>query len=364
MLIENLLAQIPFLAESPSQRAAFIFLAAVAVALVARLAFRHIVRRFASSTDTDVDDKIAAYLKGPIFWTIIAEGLWLATIPLELHTAVRDGLKGGLLTLVVVLWGVALLRSSKVILEALGRNVDRFRWIQPKTVPLLDMVAKFLVVGGGIYFICVAWNVPLTSWLASAGIVGIAVGFAAKDTLANLFSGVFILADAPYKVGDFVVLDGGLRGEVREIGIRSTRILTRDDVEVTVPNAVIGNARIVNETGGPYDKMRVRVKVSAAYGSDVDQVRDVLLACAEEAPHLVADPAPRVRFRSFGASGLDFELLAWIEKPLYRGRVLDDLNRRVYKAFNATGLEIPYQKQDVYVKELPGRFEGTSDGDG
>ena len=183
------------------------------------------------------------------------------------------------------MWSVALLRSSKVVLEALSRNVDRFRWIQPKTVPLLDMVAKFLIVGGGIYFICVAWNVPLTSWLASAGIVGIAVGFAAKDTLANLFSGVFILADAPYKVGDFVVLDGGLRGQVQEIGIRSTRILTRDDVEVTVPNAVIGNGRIVNETGGPHDKMRVRVKVSAAYGSDVDQVRDVLLGCTEDAPY-------------------------------------------------------------------------------
>ncbi len=165
-------------------------------------------------------------------------------------------------------------------------------------------------------------------------------------------------------MGDFIILDGDLRGEVREIGIRSTRILTRDDVEVTVPNAVIANARIVNETGGPYDKMRVRVKVSVAYGSDVDEVRDLLLSCVEDAPHLVPEPAPRVRFRTFGASGLDFELLAWIEKPLFRGRVLDDLNRRVYMAFNAAGVEIPYSKQDVYVKELPGRFEGSTDGNG
>ena len=359
-----LIARIPYLPESPSQRAGVIFIAAVLVAFIARFAFRHLVHRLAKSTDTDVDDRIAEILKGPIFWSFVFGGFWLAEIPLELHETIDKTIKGAMLTLIILMWSIALLRSSKVVLEALSRNVDRFRWIQPKTVPLLDMVAKFLIVGTGIYFICVAWNVPLTSWLASAGIIGIAVGFAAKDTLANLFSGVFILADAPYKVGDFVVLDGGLRGEVREIGIRSTRILTRDDVEVTVPNAVIGNARIVNETGGPYDKMRVRVKVSAAYGSDVDQVRDVLLACVEEAPHLVADPAPRVRFRSFGASGLDFELLAWIEKPLFRGRVLDDLNRRVYKAFNATGLEIPYQKQDVYVKELPGRFDGASDGDG
>ena len=360
----TLIAQIPYLPESPSQRALVIFIAALLVAFIVRFAFRQLVHRLAKSTDTDVDDRIAEILKGPLFWSFVFAGFWLAEIPLELHDTIDKTIKGVMLTLIIAMWTIALLRASKVVLEALSRNVDRFRWIQPKTVPLLDMVAKFLVVGTCIYFICVAWNVPLTSWLASAGIIGIAVGFAAKDTLANLFSGVFILADAPYKVGDFVVLDGGLRGEVREIGIRSTRILTRDDVEVTVPNAVIGNARIINETGGPYDKMRVRVKVAVAYGSDVDQVRDVLLGCVADAPHLVADPAPRVRFRAFGDSGLDFELLAWIEKPLYRGRVLDDLNRRVYMAFDAAGIEIPYSKQDVYVKELPRRIDGPSDENG
>lgn len=357
MDVQQLLSRIPYLPDSPLERAAVILVGAVVVALVAKMAFRHLVHRLTKSTDTDVDDRLASILQGPVFWSIVFGGAWLAEIPLDLNQKFAMAVKGVMLTTIVVMWSLALLRSSKVILEALSRNVDRVKWIQPKTVPLLDMVAKFLVAGAGIYFICVAWGIPLTSWLASAGIVGIAVGFAAKDTLANLFSGVFILADAPYKVGDFVILDGGLRGEVQEIGVRSTRILTRDDVEVTVPNAVIANARIVNETGGPYDKMRVRVKVAAAYGSDVDQVRDVLLSCAEGAPWLATDPAPRVRFRAFGDSGLDFELLAWIERPLYRGRVLDELNRRVYKAFIAAGIEIPYPKQDVYVKELPRREE-------
>jgi small-conductance mechanosensitive channel len=72
---------------------------------------------------------------------------------------------------------------------------------------------------------------------------------------------------------------------------------------------------------------------------------------------LASEPRPRVRFRNFGESGLDFELLAWIEQPLYRGRAVDELNARVYKAFNQAGIEIPFPKQDVYVKELPGRRE-------
>jgi small-conductance mechanosensitive channel len=216
------------------------------------------------------------------------------------------------------------------------------------------MVLKVAVFGAFLYFFCIAWHIPLTSWLTSAGIVGIAVGFAAKDTLANLFSGIFIVADSPYKVGDFVVFDNQLRGQVIEIGMRSTRILTRDDVEITVPNSVIANAHIVNETGGPYDKMRVRVRVEAAYGSDVDEVERVLLGASAGVNSVCADPEPRVRFREFGGSGLVFELLTWVDEPVNRGRVLHELNRNVYKSFAAAGIEIPYSKHDVYVKEMPG----------
>jgi MscS family membrane protein len=161
-------------------------------------------------------------------------------------------------------------------------------------------------------------------------------------------------------VGDFVVLDNTIRGQVLEIGLRSTRLLTLDDIEVTVPNAVIANSQIVNQTGGPDEKMRVRVKVEAAYGSDIDQVEEVLLGCVAGVEHIVSDQTPRVRFRSFGASGLVFELLAWIEQPVFSGRVLHDLNSNVYKAFQRAGIEIPYSKQDVYVKELPGRTAETS----
>jgi small-conductance mechanosensitive channel len=185
--------------------------------------------------------------------------------------------------------------------------------------------------------------------------MGIAIGFAAKDTLANLFSGVFIMADSPYKIGDYVVLDdgGGLRGKVTHIGIRSTRLLTRDDVEVTIPNSIMGNSKVVNESGGPHVKYRLRVAVGVAYGSDIDQVREVLTTVAQESESVCSDPEPRVRFRTFGASSLDFELLCWVSDPELRGRVLDELNSAVYKRFIDEGIEIPYAKQDLYIKEWP-----------
>jgi small-conductance mechanosensitive channel len=208
-----------------------------------------------------------------------------------------------------------------------------------------------MVIGAAVYFTFLAWDIDVTAWLASAGIIGIAVGFAAKDTLANFFAGIFIIADAPYKVGDWIVLDGDLRGRVIKIGVRSTRLLTSDDIEITVPNSVIGGSKIVNEVGGPSVKQRIRVKLQCAYGADIDQVRAVLLRCAEREPEVAREPAPQVNFNSFGDSGLNFELRVWIEDPARRDAIIDRLNCGVYKAFAAERIEIPFPKRDIYIKE-------------
>jgi small-conductance mechanosensitive channel len=185
-------------------------------------------------------------------------------------------------------------------------------------------------------------------------VVGIAVGFAAKDTLANLFSGVFILADTPYKIGDYIVLDAtGMRGKVTQIGLRSTRLITRDDVEVTIPNSIMGNTQVINQSGGPQPKFRIRVKIGVAYGTDLDYVRKLLVNIALEEALICNDPEPRVRFRHFGASSLDFELLGWVKDPELRGRTLDRLHMAIYRCFNEENIEIPYDKYDIHVKELP-----------
>ena len=348
------------ISDDPGLRQLAIIGGAIVLALLVRLLFVRVIRVFTRKTETDVDDRIARQIRGPIVWTIILVGVSLAYFEFGAPARVNYFVFGILQTVIALMWAVTLMRVGRILLEVVSERVDKIKWIEPRTLPLFDMILTVVVVGGFLYAACLAWSVPLTSWLASAGVLGIAVGFAAKDSLSNLFSGIFIVADTPYKIGDFVVLDNTIRGEVLEIGMRSTRLLTRDDIEVTVPNAVIANGQIVNQTGGPHEKMRVRVKVEAAYGSDVDQVEEVLLGCVEGVEHVVSAPSPRVRFRSFGASGLVFELLAWIEKPVFRGRVLHALNGKVYKAFNQAGIEIPYSKQDVYVKELPGRTAETS----
>ncbi len=344
------------LADYPYLRAALLLAAVLAAAKLAQWLLTGVVPRLTRRTRTEVDDRLIAWLHRPVFLTVLSLGLILLTEVLELPEAAARFTVRALLTLLVLVWLAFAWRVAHLALEILARHQERFRLVEARTLPLFDNLARIALAGGAVYLALVIWQVGgvIAGWLGAAGILGIALGFAAKDTLANLFAGIFILADAPYKVGDFIVLDSGERGRVTQVGIRSTRLLTRDDVEITLPNAVIANAKIINESGGPWEKERVRVKVGVAYGSDVDRVREVLLEVARSHPQVCADPEPRVRFRAFGDSGLAFELLCWIDQPVLRGRVLDALNTAVYKRFTAEGIEIPYPKQDVYIKEMPG----------
>jgi small-conductance mechanosensitive channel len=305
-------------------------------------------------TRTKVDDQLILMLKRPIFLTVFFFFLIVATKSLDISVSFKTAVVHILFTLIVLMWMTKGFKILHLFLRVLSDLRNKYKMIQRKTVPLFDLIGKIALVATGSYFVLLIWGINPTAWLASAGVIGIAVGFAAKDTLSNLFSGFFIIADTPYKVGDFVVLDSGERGMVTNVGIRSTRILTRDDVEITIPNAVIGNAKIKNESGGRWEKKRLRIKVGVAYGSDVAQVCNVLKLIGYDEPNVCEKPEPRVRMRGFGASSLDFELLCWIEEPVLKGRVTHNLYISVYNKFNELGIEIPYNKQDVYIKEFPG----------
>jgi MscS family membrane protein len=342
----ELVSQVPILGALVI--AIVFFLVAVAV----RFAIFRSLGSLAGLTISALDDRILNDLRKPVFTTVFFLGLGLAVEAAALPSGAHF-LIVVLISVVIASWMRAVLRVSGALLSVF-ENQSRFNLIEARTVPLFDLTIKLLTILVGSYLLLMVWGVNPVGWLASAGIVGIAVGFAAKDTLANLFSGFFIVADAPYKIGDYINLDTGERGKVSAIGLRSTRLLTRDDVEVTIPNGVIANAKIVNESGGPYVKIRNRIAVGVAYGSDVDRVSELLVRVAEEHASTCADPHPRVRMRGFGASSLDFELLVWIDHPELRGLIAHELYMEIYKTLGREGIEIPYAKHDVFIKEFPG----------
>lgn len=296
---------------------------------------------------------ILKIIRVPLAWSVILLGINFTIAQLALSPWLSNLVVQVSQTVTIIVWGQAIYRIIRFTLKTHCTSSTKIGFLKPQTLPLFDNLASIAMVMLGLYFIFLTWKIDMTAWLASAGVVGIAVGFAAKDTLANLFSGVFILADSPYEIGDYIVIDSGERGKVTHIGLRSTRMLTRDDLEITVPNSLIANGKIINESKGQHVKSRVRLAVSVAYGSDIDQVRRVLLEEAAEEEGACTSPEPRVRFRRFGGSGLDIELLFWIDDPEIRGRILDLLNVSVYKRFAAEGIEIPYSKHDLYIKQMP-----------
>ncbi len=348
------------IANSPQLLALVYLLIFLVLARFIDFFFVALLSRLAKRTATELDDRSIALLHRPVFYSVLLIGMFVA-----LQTLFGEGGQPGwmsmtLRTIGVLIWGTTLSRLVSSILRIISNRLQH-GLIQPRTLPLFVNSSKILIFGGATYALFLTWSIDISAWLASAGIIGIAVGFAAKDSLANLFSGIFIITDSPYSVGDYINLDTGERGRVTDIGLRSTRILTRDDVEIIIPNSAMGNAKIINESGGPFRYQRIRVKIGVAYGSDIDQVRDILTKIAFDEVDVHNHPKPRVRFREFGDSGLNFELLCWIELPEDRGRIIDSLLSETYKRFDAEGVEIPYPKRDIYVRQMPDMMRPTGE---
>ena len=342
-----------FFSPYPGLLALLLIIAAWLLGRLIKAIITKSMMKLVAKTSSSADDRLVEYLARPLVLTTVTLAMMLAVSAYRLPEAIHDAALSILATVLLISWLRAGFRTARIMLELLASNHHRFDIVQERTIPVFDMTVKILLAGMGAYIFLLIWSINPTAWLASAGVIGIAVGFAARDTLANLFSGISIIVDAPYKIGDFIVIDSGERGKVTNVGMRSTRLLTRDDVEVTIPNGVIANAKIVNESGGPWVKHRIRIPVGVAYGSDVDEVCRVLENTATSHPEVVKQPAPRVRMRAFGDSSLDFELLAWIDHPVLRGRIRHDLLKEIYKAFNQNGIEIPFPQTDLHLRSMP-----------
>ena len=354
--MDELIGMVQQLAEligpNPFLQAAIIAAAFILVGKVADWIISGVIGRIARRSSNDFDNSLVELVHSPVFVSFVLLGLGLATFRVGMPDAPEFLTIGLLKTIAIFVWFGALGGLNNLVVRTF-RKSPKSKLVQSGMLSLLHNVAKVMLVAMAVYFVFLAWNIDVTAWLATAGIVGLAVGFAAKDTLSNLFAGVSIVMDAPYKTGDYIIIDSGERGIVTDIGLRSTRILTRDDVEITVPNGVIGNSTIINEAGGPPSQHRIRIAVGAAYGSDLDHVINTLQKVAEDNEDILANPAPRVRFRLFGDSSLNFELLGWIADPGDRGRVTHELNCSVYKAFNERGIEIPFPQRDLHVRTMP-----------
>jgi MscS family membrane protein len=303
-------------------------------------------------TQNTLDDQLAKLCQLPFSATIFFIGLNYTishSMPSEFW---RNGLRSLIFTTLLLIWSWSAYQSIAIFLNYMVNKEGSWRFVKPRTKPVYQMLGRLFVFVTTIYLLLMAWGINLMLWLTSAGIVGIALAYASQDTLASLLSGVAILTDAPYKIGDFLVLEDGQRGRITEIGFRSTRMMTPDDVEIIIPNSVMANTKIINMTGGPHHYARIDCNAGVAYGSDIEQVKQILYDIANELNYIVKDKpemAPQVHFISMGASSLDFVLRIWIIDPQHMLDIQDQANSLIYERFQSHSIEIPYSKQDIYL---------------
>jgi MscS family membrane protein len=347
---------------NPAIRRMYVIVFYAVLAKIADLFVDRLLKRMAARTGL-ADDRVIAFFHRPICLSIFLFGVLHALhMPPELTVPWNAVLPAATRTLLLLLWW-------GVILRAINRlnDTDFSPFLEKKLIDrdlfhLLKNVSRVLIIFAGFSWALIIWDIDLTPLFASAGIAGIAIALAAKDTMANFFGGISLFADRAYKVGDFIILDSGERGEVVDMGIRSTRIKTRDDVMISIPNSILANSMIINESA-PVPRFRIRIDVGVAYGSDLSRVEEILLRVAKENTTLAATPEPRVRVRGFGDSSVDFQLLVWAENPREKGMQTHNLLKAIYAAFDREGITIPFPQRDVHLlgteqnPESPGRSE-------
>jgi small-conductance mechanosensitive channel len=220
-------------------------------------------------------------------------------------------------------------------------------------LPLLERVLRGLLVILAATIVLNNYGVNVTALLAVLGIGGLALSLAAQDTLSDMINGFLILLDQPFRVGDRIVIEGlDTWGDVVEVGTRTTRIRTLDNRLVIVPNSAIGKSQVVNYTY-PDPSYRVQAEIGIAYGSDPDQVTQVIVEAVGGVEGVLAEKPVEVLLLEFGDSALKFRVRWWLDSYTDTRNVYDQVHRVMYKALDQAGIEMPFSTYDVNMKVSP-----------
>jgi small-conductance mechanosensitive channel len=269
----------------------------------------------------------------PLLWTAPLPGISLSLVQIFLLIAL----------LVAVFWFSS--RTKRFLFNRFLVNSGLDRALQYA----IAQIVSNLVLVVGIFIVLENTGIHLGALTVFAGAVGVGVGFGLQNIASNFISGLVILAERPITIGDRVEV-AGLAGQVELIRARSTVIRTNDNIAMIVPNTKFIDSPVTNWTYGD-PRVRFRIPVGVAYGSDVNTVREALIAAGRSNPHVLEDPAPSVFLKQFGESAIDFELVVWSSEMSHRpSRFRSDLNFAIEEKFREAGIEIPFPQRDLHIR--------------
>ncbi|OLE75948.1 MAG: hypothetical protein AUG74_03075 [Bacteroidetes bacterium 13_1_20CM_4_60_6] len=330
--------------------------------IIARILQSHFVRRFFSrfKIDTNFIAIVTTLLSlaALVFFTVSAinaAGIplrWNAPLPAVSLSLLQIFLLVALL--VAVFWISS--RTKRFLFNRFLVNSGLDRALQYAIAQIISNVV--LVVG--VLIVLENTGIHLGALAVFAGAVGVGVGFGLQNIASNFISGLVILAERPITIGDRVEV-AGITGQVQQIRARSTVIRTNDNISMIVPNTKFIDSPVTNWTYGD-PRVRFRIPVGVAYGSDIAKVREALLAAGGENPNTLKDPAPSVFLKKFGDNSIDFELVVWSSEMSARpSRYRSDLNFAIDHKFREAGIELPFPQRDLHIRSGTLKVENVTE---
>jgi small-conductance mechanosensitive channel len=329
---------------------AFVIWFAVGVAM-ARVVQHEIIRRLLSRLKIDVNliAIITTILSLAVLVFFFITAVNAAGVPLSFNAP----LPGVTLSLFQVFLLIALLiavfwLSSRTKRFLFNRFLAQSGLDRSLQYAIAQIVSNIVLIVG-IFIVLDNAGIHLGALAVFAGAVGVGVGFGLQNIASNFISGLVILAERPITIGDRVEV-AGIIGQVQHIRARSTVIVTNDNITMIVPNSKFIDSPVTNWTYGD-PRVRFRIPVGVAYGSDIEKVRAALVEAGKENPHTLSEPEPSVFLDKFGNNAIEFELVVWSSEMSYRPRrYRSDLNFAIEKKLRAAGIEIPNPQRDLHIR--------------
>jgi small-conductance mechanosensitive channel len=230
-------------------------------------------------------------------------------------------------------------RSMERVLAA--RGLDRgLRFAAQKITRYVVMLIALFVALGTI-------GVNMSAVMGAGAVLLVGIGFGLQKLAENFISGLLLLLERPVQKGDFIDV-GGLLGTVDDIGLRATRVISRDGVTMIVPNANLVTATVVNHTV-PTESRRIQIAIGVAYGTDLEHAVKVLSDVAKTTDGVLPDPAPETRHLGFGESAINLALLCWIAHARDELIIASALRFAIDRAFRREKIEIPFPQRTIHM---------------
>ncbi|MEI7815770.1 MAG: mechanosensitive ion channel family protein [Desulfuromonadales bacterium] len=309
-------------------------------------------RRLTAFTSTDLDDRVLQRVMPYVSRLFTVTGVYLAIRSLPLNEKLVIVASGAIYIILVVIVCNLIYHVIDELLKwyVISQQDSTGAVMSRQMMPVAEKIVSLFLVGAALIVILKHFNYDIFSLVTALGIGSLAIGMAAKDTLAHMISGFTIMLDRPFRIGDRIQLIGGQIGDVADIGLRSTKIKTMDNQLLIIPNSDLCNTMLTNQAF-PNSRAKGRINIGVAYGSDVDRVKELLVTTAADVAEVLSDPLPEAFFVSFGDSALNMALFFWVEEYSTLFAVTDKINSLIIKRFDENKIEIPFPTRTVRMEK-------------